>query len=187
MTPPEAPRGHLASIAAMPKPRAILAAICVAAALAAAGCGGDEGPDPSIDPSDSDTLLATLQEIEANIETDPPSCLVAADRVEVLQEEIDALPESVDQDVKDSLQRGALNLGELVADPEQCEPRDETTTTEDTTTQETTTEETTTEETTTEETTETQPTTTTQPTTPTTPPTTPGGGGGISPEGGDGL
>ena len=164
----------------MLKGRRILVPICAAvAAFALASCGGDDGPDPSISRDQSDTLLATLQEIQANLDTDPPSCLVAADRVEQLQEEIDALPSSVDQDVKDSLQRGALNLGELVADPDQCERRDTTTTTEETTTEQPTT----TEETTTQETTTTEPPTTTPPTT-TQPP---GTGGGISPGGGGGL
>jgi hypothetical protein len=168
----------------MLKPRTILAAICAVSVLAFAGCGGDDAPEPSIAPSEAETLLSTLEEIQANLETDPPSCLVAGDRVEALQQEIDALPDSVNEDVKDSLQRGALNLGELVADPEQCEPRETTTTEEPTTTEETTTQETTTEETTTDETTtQTQPTTPTTPTTPTEPPSS---GGGIGP-GDDGL
>jgi hypothetical protein len=172
-------RRYLASIAAMPKPRAILAAFCVAVAFAAAGCGGDDAPDPSISKEDADSLLATLQEVEANV--DEQSCLVAEDRAQRLQEEIDALPDSVDQDVRDSLQRGALNLGELIG--EQCEPREETTVTEETTTQAPTT----TEETTTQEPTETQPTTPTQPPTTTTTPTQPGSGGGISPGSDGGL
>jgi hypothetical protein len=169
----------------MLKPRTILAAICAVSVLAIAGCGDDDAPEPSIAPGEAQALLSTLEEIEANLETDPPSCLVAADRIEGLQEEIDALPDSVDEDVKDSLQRGALNLGELVADPEQCEPRETTTTEEPTTTEETTTQETTTQETTTDQTTtqETEPTTPTTPTTPTEPPSS---GGGIGP-GGDGL
>ena len=168
----------LASIAAMRGPKPILIMVCLAASAAlASGCGSDEEPKPSIPLENATTLVSTLEEIQANV--DNGSCLVATDKVQEFQDELSSLPSDVNNDVVDALERGSLNLIDLI--DEQCERPEETTT------EETTTEETTTEETTTEETTETQPTTTTQPTTPTTPPTTPGGGGGISPEGGDGL
>ncbi|MDP9228768.1 MAG: hypothetical protein M3M99_06880 [Actinomycetota bacterium] len=152
----------------------ILAAVCAAGVVALVGCG-DDVPDPSISRDGAETLIATLQEIEANV--DNGSCLVAADKTQELQAEIEALPSDVNDEVRDALQRGALNLGGLVDDPSQCER-------EETTTQETTTEETTTETTTEETTTETQPTTTT-PTAPTEtgggigPPQGGGGGGGM--------
>ena len=38
----------VATIAAMPRPRTTIAAVCAAAAVAVAGCGGDDGPEPSI-------------------------------------------------------------------------------------------------------------------------------------------
>lgn len=162
-----------------PKLGAARAAVAVALLPAAlAGCGGDDTPEPSIDRPTAEDLLADLQRVQDNV--DNGSCLVAEDEAQDLQTSIEALPANVNADVKDALQRGALNLAELTADPDQCE-RDapETTTTEETTTDETTTDETTTDETTTQE------TTTTPPTTPTVPQPPPNPGGGVSP--GDGL
>lgn len=158
----------------MPGAKTILTALCLAAAAAlVAGCGGDKKPEPSIPLASAQTLVSTLQEVQANV--DNGSCLVAADKVQELQDELAQQPSSVNQDVLDALQRGALNLGDLI--DEQCSQPEQTTT------EETTTEETTTEETTTDETTTTQPPTTTTP-----PPTTPTtGGGGVGPPGSDGL
>jgi tRNA/tmRNA/rRNA uracil-C5-methylase (TrmA/RlmC/RlmD family) len=173
-----------ASIPAMPKLlRSILLALMLAASAALVGCGGDGGPDPSISSQEAAVLVSRIDEIRDNV--DVGSCLVAQDRTEELLNEIDELPDSVDQEVKNALTRGATNLLDLLEDPDQCEPR--TTTTEPTTTTApTTTEEeqpTTTErtrpDTTTSETEPTTPTTTTQPTTP----TTPGASGGIGPGG----
>ena len=165
----------LASIAAMRGPKPILIMVCLAASAAlASGCGGDEEPKPSIPLENATTLVSTLEEIQANV--DNGSCLVATDKVQEFQDDLSSLPSEVNDDVVDALERGSLNLIDLI--DEQCE-RPEETTTEETTTEETTTEETTTEETTTEET---EPTT---PTAPTTPPTT--DGGGVGPPGSDGL
>lgn len=165
----------LASIAAMRGPKPILIMVCLAASAAlASGCGSDEEPKPSIPLENATTLVSTLEEIQANV--DNGSCLVATDKVQEFQDELSSLPPDVNGDVVDALERGSLNLIDLI--DEQCE-RPEETTTEETTTEETTTEETTTEETTTEET---EPTT---PTVPTTPPTT--DGGGVGPPGSDGL
>ena len=165
----------LASIAAMRGPKPILIMVCLAASAAlASGCGSDEEPKPSIPLENATTLVSTLEEIQANV--DNGSCLVATDKVQEFQDELSSLPSDVNDDVVDALERGSLNLIDLI--DEQCE-RPEETTTEETTTEETTTEETTTEETTTEET---EPTT---PTVPTTPPTT--DGGGVGPPGSDGL
>lgn len=168
----------LASIAAMPRPKTILTVLCLAAAGGlAAGCGGDEEPDPSIPLDSAQTLVSTLQEVQANV--DNGSCLVAADKVQELQDELSQLPSEVNQDVLDALQRGALSLGDLV--DEQCD-QPEPTTTEATTTKETTTEQTTTEQPTT-----TQPPPTTAPPTTTTPAPPNTGGGGVGPPGSDGL
>jgi hypothetical protein len=176
-------QSRAASIAAMPKRlRPILLALIVAGASAGVlGCGGDGGPDPSISAQEAGVLVSRLDEIQSNV--DVGSCLVAADRTEELLAEIDQLPDSVDQEVRNALTRGATNLLDLLEDPEQCEPR--TTTVETTTTAPTTTEEepTTTQRTRPETTTtptQTQPNTTTTPTTPTTPG---GASGGIGPSG----
>jgi TolA-binding protein len=158
-----------ASIPAMPnKLRSILLALVLAASAAvAAGCGGDSGPDPSIDNADATTLVTKLEEISANVDVDSPC--VAEDRTGDLISDIQALPSSVDADVRQALDDGANNLQDLLSS--ECEER---TATETTTTEPTTTEETTTERTqpTTTERTETEPETTTE-TQPT--PTQPGG------------
>jgi hypothetical protein len=163
------------------KLRLILAPLCaVLAAALVAGCGGgDDEPEPSIPQENAASLLSTLEEVEANV--DDGSCLVAADRIARLQDEISELPAGVNEDVSRALENGADQLSILVEDPDQCDRPEETTTTEATTTdEETTTEETTTDETTTEE------TTTEETTTPPTTTTNPGGGIG-PPGGGDGL
>jgi hypothetical protein len=144
-------------------------------ALALAGCGGDDEPEPSIPLDNASTLVSTLQEIQDNV--DVGSCIVAEGKVQEFQDELDALPPGVDEQVIEALERGSQNLITLIE--EDCDQPEETTT-EETTTEETTTEPTTTEETTTQPT---EPTTTTTPTTPTTPPDN---SGGVGP-GGDGL
>lgn len=161
----------MASIAAMLGARTVTAAAAIAAAATLAACGGDSEPEPSIPLQNAQALVGTLDEIRANVENG--SCTVAAAEVQEFSDELNQLPDSVDDEVVDGLQRASLNLASLV--DEQCdEPQRETTTEEtipETTTEETTTEATTTEETTTEETTP-------------TPPTSPGGGGGPGGTGG---
>lgn len=157
----------------------VLALIPVAGIMVLAGCGGDGGPDPSISPEDTQTLLAEIQEIEDNVEVG--SCIVASDRTDQLISDIGELPDSVDEDVRQALDNGANNLRLLLADPDQCE-REETTV-ETTTEEEATTTE---EETTTRETT-TRPEQTQTKTTPTqtqTTPTNPSGGVGPGSSGG---
>ena len=185
MTRARARAGHLgtvASIAAMPnKLRPILLALILAAFFAGlAGCGGDDGPSPSIPGENARTLLARIAEIRANV--DVGSCLVAEDRTDELLADIDDLPASVDDDVRQALENGANNLKLLLTDPSKCEGP--TTTTETTTTEPTTTEEETTTTRTRPETTttETQPETTTTETRTQPTPTT-GGSGGIGPGG----
>jgi hypothetical protein len=165
------------------KLRPILLALMLAAGAGLVGCGGGNGPDPSIPSTDARTLLAKITEIQANV--DVGSCVVAQSKTDDLLADIDALPSGVNQDVKNALVRGANNLKGLLGDPEQCQSRSETTATEPTT--ESTTEETTTEKTqptTTTTRTQTQPTTTqTQTQTNTTPGGTGGASGGIGPGG----
>ena len=162
----------------MPGRTALITIPLLAGALALAGCGGDDEPEPSIPLNDATTLASTLQRVQDNV--DVGSCLVAEREVQVFLSEVDSLPDGVDDQVIEALQRGAQNLLGLIE--EDCDQPEETTT-EETTTEETTTQDTT--ETTEPTTTTTQPTTTTtQPTTTTTPPANGGGGGGVGPPGG---
>jgi hypothetical protein len=128
--------GSLASIAAMPYPRSIIAALALAgASLLAAGCG-DSGPAPSIPADNSSSLLAKIQEIQANV--DNGSCFVAADRTDDLISDIQELPADVNDKVKNALQNGASQLKILLQDPDQCEGRTTSSTTTSTTTPSTT-------------------------------------------------
>jgi hypothetical protein len=112
------------------------------------------------------------------------SCLVADEKTDELLADIDELPSSVNDDVRQALENGANNLKLLLTDPSQCEGRttttEATTTTAPTTTEEETTTTKTRPSTTTE--TETEPNVTTTPTQ-TGPSTTTGGSGGIGPGG----
>jgi hypothetical protein len=172
--------GAPASIAAMPKMLrpTLLALLLAAAAAGVLGCGGSSGPDPSLSGQEAATLNSKITEIQDNV--DVGSCLVAADKTDDLIADVQALPSSVNSDVKTALLNGANQLKILVSDPDQCQGR---TTTSETTTTPSTTESTTTTKTqpTTTTRTQTQPTTTTQ--TQTGPSTTTGGSGGIGPGG----
>jgi hypothetical protein len=172
----------MATIAAMPnKLRPIVLALFLAAAAGGVlGCGGSSGPDPSIPPQEAAVLTSKIDEIQANVQVG--SCLVAAEKTDDLLADINDLPSSVNQSVRNALVSGANNLKGLLEDPDQCQGRtttSETTTSAPTTTAESTTTTSTRPTTTTR--TQTQATTTTQ--TQTTPPPTTGGSGGIGPGG----
>ena len=96
--------------------------------LGVLGCGG--GPEASIPPDSATTLLGRIQEIRANV--DNGSCFVASDRTDTLLAEIDALPSSVNGDVRQALKNGANQLKILLDDPSQCEGTTTGTTTEST-------------------------------------------------------
>jgi hypothetical protein len=154
----------LATLAAVLRSTRILAALAAAALAVGVAACGDDKPERSIPADSAQELANTLGAILSSV--DNGDCTTAAGDVQELQEQIEALPSEVNDEVADALQDGALNLGGLVDD--ECE-EPEVTTTEETTTEEPETTET--EQTTTEETT-TEPPTTTLP-----PPTTPGDGG----------
>jgi hypothetical protein len=177
---PSAAEG-MASIAAMPNRLRpiVLVLILAGAAAGLLGCGGSNGPDPSLNGQEAGVLNSKIDEIQANVQVG--SCLVAADKTDDLIADVQALPSTVDSDVKNALLNGANQLKILLSDPSQCQGR--TTTAETTTSTPSTTQQTTTAPptTTTRTQTQTQPTTTTQ--TQTGPSTTTGGSGGISPGG----
>ncbi|MGA8219587.1 MAG: hypothetical protein WB771_13575 [Solirubrobacterales bacterium] len=166
----------------MPKMlRPILLALFLAGASAfALGCGGSNGPDPSLSSQEAAVLSSKINEIQANVRVG--SCLVAAAKTDDLIADVQDLPSTVNSDVKSALENGANQLKILVSDPSQCQGR--TTTSQTTTSTPSTTASTTTTKThptTTTTPTQTQTTTTTQ--TQTTPSTTTGGSGGIGPGG----
>jgi hypothetical protein len=170
-----------ATIAAMPKLlRPILLALILAAASAVViGCGGSNGPSPSLSGQEAAVLKSKIDEIKANV--DVGSCLVAADKTDDLIADVQDLPSSVNSDVRQALSNGANNLKLLLTNPDKCQGRAETPTTETTTPSTTsTTQETTTQRTQSTTTTRTQTQATTTQTTPT---TTPGASGGIGPGG----
>ena len=187
MMPPDSTRkglaGGMATIAAMPKKVGpiLLALFLAAAAWAVAGCGGSNGPDPSISAQEAAVLSSKIDEIQANVQVG--SCLVAAEKTDDLLSDVNELPSSVNQSVKNALTSGANNLKGLLQDPSQCQGRTTTSETTTSTPSTTSTESTTTTKThpTTTTRTQTQSTTTTQ--TQTTPTATTGGSVGIGPGG----
>jgi hypothetical protein len=132
------------------------------------------------------------QQISANLSTvdqlaSQGDCTDAAAAVAEVSSEIDALPSSVDPQLRDRLRAGAARLEDIVNSPGACETTT-TTSSEPTTTESTTTEKQKTKSTTTSTQTTTTTTPSTTPTTTTTipgPPTggTPGSGGGVVPPG----
>jgi hypothetical protein len=162
--------------------RTLTSLLLVVAACIAAGCGSDEEPKPSI-PSDATTeFMRQLTSIEQRFDFGDGACNDIAENQQAVDDQIEALPASVDSDVRNALQDSFDHLFDLTSS--QCdETEGEQTDTETTTTEtETQTTETQTTETNTETTDTNTETTDTAPpdTTPTTPPDTGGdqGGGG---------
>jgi hypothetical protein len=155
----------------MRKTKALTAALIAALSLAA--CGKDEGsPIPAQRAAKLEKLL---QQVQAQV--DAGSCRTLRDAtIPRLESEAARLPRSVGSDVRATIDDGIAHLRQLVDDD--CNSRQQPTTTESTTTSESTTtpsttSETTTPPTTTDTTTETTtPPTTTDTTTETTPPPT---------------
>ncbi len=180
--------GTVTSIAAMPnKLRPILLALVLAAAAGGIlGCGGDNGPAPSIPPANAAILRSKIAEINANIQNG--SCIVAGEKTDDLIADIHELPSSVNDQVVQALESGANNLKLLTANPEQCQGNAQVTTSTPSTTESTTVSTTTTRTQRTQPTTTTGTNTSTVPNvtttqTPTTPTPTTGGSGGIGPGG----
>jgi hypothetical protein len=155
-----------------------IAATCLALAALAAGCGGDSEGSP-IPADQASDLQQQLDSISGRIsQGSAGACLDAiresprGDNVTEVNQIIDGLPEKVDGDVRDALQRSFDHLFDLVN--ERCselEQTDTTTTETDTTPTDTTPTDTTPTDTTPTDTTptDTTPTTPTTPVTPTTP------------------
>jgi hypothetical protein len=153
---------------------ALTCVILVAAAFAIAGCGSQKRTIPT---KEGQSFLRQLDNISSQV--DNGACTGAEDKVNSLENQVSALPSSVDAEVKRNLQDGVQRLAVLVR--KDCQRPTPTNTTPTTVPTVPTTPTNTTPTTpTTPNTVPTTPTTTpTSPTTtPTTPSTTPGGGGG---------
>jgi hypothetical protein len=165
--------------------RTLTALLLVLAACTAVGCGADEETKPSIPATSADALLTQLGSVEDRFNFGDGACNDIPENQRTVNDQIAALPSSVDPDVRNALQDSFDHLFDLT--DEQCDEKKGQETDTDTETTETT--ETTDTETT--DTTETQPTDTTE-TTDTTPPDTdtdgglpPGQGGEPPGQGGD--
>src|SRR5687767_123349 len=84
--------------------------------VSAAGCGsGDE----TIPEANAERLLAQVEEIRADVEAE--RCDLVAAQAEQFAAEVEALPDDVEEDVRDGLRQAASRLADLAADPSQCE------------------------------------------------------------------
>jgi cell division protein FtsN len=156
----------------------------VAVGLVSCGTRDEKGLLPG---NNAQQILDNLDQVKADAQSG--NCSSAALEVATIQDEIDALPTTVDAQLRARLSDGAQRLADVVKGA--CETTTETTAVEPTSTEESTTQKhektkSTTTSTTTSTTAPTTPATT--PTTPTTPPGTstggtPGEGGGVVPPG----
>jgi hypothetical protein len=94
-------------------------ALSTALALAVVGLGACGSEDGTIPPQEAEALLAQLEKVEAAVEDD--DCTTAQTEVSQLTVAVNALPEEVGVETKESLRRLTENLSELVNDPDQCE------------------------------------------------------------------
>lgn len=114
----------------MPTVRRLLSLGAMLAALVIAGCGSSGGEIPR---DDAEVLIDTLTTLQEQADTDP--CGVPDESINDLFSEINGLPDRVDQNIVDGLDRLARQLEDLLA--EQCSDQEDTTST--ATTEETTT------------------------------------------------
>jgi hypothetical protein len=161
--------------------RTLTALLLVLAACAIAGCGADEETKPSIPAASANELLTQLGSVQDRFDFGDGACNDIPENQQTVNDQIAALPSSVDADVRNALQDSFDHLFDLTSEQcdktkgQQTDTQTEPTNTEPTNTEPTNTEPTNTEPTNTEPT-NTEPTNT-EPTD-TGPPEQPGGGGG---------
>jgi hypothetical protein len=93
-----------------------LALAATAAALSA--CGNDD--EGTIPPENAESLRTGLERVEAFREAG--NCALLPGAAEEVQAQVNALPASVDREVKGALQQGAAQLVALADDSDQCTP-----------------------------------------------------------------
>ncbi len=158
----------------------------VAVGLVSCGTRDEKGLLPG---NNAQQILDNLDQVKADAQSG--DCSSASTEVATVQDEIDALPTTVDAQLRARLSDGAQRLADVVNSPGACETTTEATAVEPTSTEESTTQkqEKTKSTTTSTSTSTTAPTTpATTPSIPTTPPGTstggtPGEGGGVVPPG----
>jgi hypothetical protein len=162
--------------------RTAISLLLAIAACAAAGCGSDKEPKPSIPQANTNALLQQLGSIEDRFKFGDGACNDIAENQTIVNDQIAALPKSVDSDVRSALQDSFDHLFDLTSsqcDTKKGENTDTETTPTETTDTTSTTETTTTSTETTDTTTSTDTTQTDTGTTDTTPvPPDDGNGGG---------
>lgn len=169
-----------------PQILALTLGAAVAVGLVSCGSRDEKGLLPG---NNAQQILDNLDQVKADAQSG--DCSSASVEVATVKDEIDALPTTVDAQLRARLSDGAQRLADVVNSPGACETTAETTTVEPTSTEASTTPKhektkSTTTSTTTSTSTSTTPATT--PTAPTTPPGTstggtPGEGGGVVPPG----
>lgn len=114
----------------MPRPgRRSTALLIVISALGLSACGSSD--DGTIPEGDAEALLATLAQIQGNV--DDGDCTSARTDASQLTSQIDLLPKDVGAETKGQLFEAANNLEALIDDPTKCaEPDEEQTTTTET-------------------------------------------------------
>ena len=94
------------------------ASYAVVAALTLAGCSiGSEGTIPE---SNADDLLSALDAMQRSV--GDGNCEIVDDYAADFTAGVDALPNSVDEEVRDGLNEAATQLTELASDDSQCDP-----------------------------------------------------------------
>jgi hypothetical protein len=96
------------------RPRTFLLACALAAFLG--GCGSND--DATIPSAEGEDLVRTLDGIESSLASN--NCELIDDQVQSFVEQVNALPEDVDPEVRKGLTQGAANLLALSEDPDQC-------------------------------------------------------------------
>jgi len=114
----------------MPRPgRRSTALLFVVSSLGLGACGS--GGDGTIPEGEAEAMLATLTQIQGNVEDG--DCTSARTDASQLVSQIDLLPKDVGAETKGQLFEAANNLEDLIEDPTKCaEPDEEQTTTTET-------------------------------------------------------
>jgi uncharacterized membrane protein YgcG len=119
MAMPGRPWNAITRLAAMLGQKRLAGALAVAAiAVAISACGSSDSK--SIPQEDADQLLSALTAVQTAI--DNRECEQAQEQAQNFVQAVNALPETVGTEDKETLRTAGENLEELAADPNQCKP-----------------------------------------------------------------